>query len=175
MRNPQFNSPAQVRRTSADHRALLGLAAGLAGGLAMNLFARAFSDRRGHGVQEPQALGGRGAPDAAELAGTSGIEQLAGQRMRPVSREWLGTAAHYGFSAALGVLYAATTTPERARPWRGAAFGTGVWLIADEGLVPMLGLSRRPDEMPPSVHLYAWAGHCVFGMTLDASLRALAR
>jgi uncharacterized membrane protein YagU involved in acid resistance len=141
----------------------------------MNLFAHAFSDQRGHGVQEPQALGGRGAPDAAELAGTSGVEALTEGRMSPAAREWFGTAAHYGFSAALGVLYAVTTRSGRAGPWRGAAFGTGVWLIADEGLVPLLGLSRRPEQIPPPVHLYAWAGHCVFGMTVHASLRALAR
>ena len=173
MRDPRFSSRAP--RTSPGHRVLLGLAAGLTGGLAMNLFARAFSDQRGHGVQEPQAVGGRGTPDAAELAGASGVEALTERRMSPVSREWFGTAAHYGFSAALGVLYAAATTSGRARPWRGAVFGTGVWLIADEGLIPMLGLSRRPEQIPPSVHLYAWAGHCVFGIAVDTSLRALAR
>jgi hypothetical protein len=141
----------------------------------MNLFARTFSDRRGHGVQVPQALGGPGAADAAELAGASSIEALTERNVSPGSRARLGTAAHYGLSAALGVLYAATTRLDRPRPLLGAAFGTTVWLLADEGLVPLLGLSRGPQQIPGSVHLYAWAGHCVFGIAVDASLRALER
>lgn len=173
MRPSLVASPVRPDRLVRARPVWLGLVAGVAGGLAMNLFARAFSDRRGHGVQVPQARGGSGAPDAAELTGTTAVEAVTDQRMSPRSRLWLGTAAHYGFSATLGALYAEMTRSGRARPWQGAAFGTGVWLIADETLIPLLGLSRRPEQIPAAVHLYAWAGHCVFGITVDASLRAL--
>jgi hypothetical protein len=48
-----------------------------------------------------------------------------------------------------------------------------VWAAADEGAMPALGLSRGPRELPWSVHAYALLGHCVFGATLETTLRSV--
>jgi hypothetical protein len=152
---------------------LQGVLAGVVGGFAMNLFARAVSDRRGHGVQVPQALDGPGGVDAAERSGEA-IASAVGHQPTIESRRQLGTAAHYAFSGFLGLTYAVAF--ERARrvpPGSGVLFGTGVWLLADEGVIPALGLSRGPRRIGARVHAFAWLGHCVYGAAVEATLRAL--
>lgn len=128
----------------------------------MNLFARATSDRRGHGVQAPQAVQGRGGVDAAERVGEIGFALATGSEPDRFERQRLGTAAHYAFSGLLGAVYALTPVSADVRAGRGLAFGTAVWVLADEGLIPALALSRGPRQLPAAVHAYAWLGHCVY-------------
>ena len=57
----------------------------------------------------------------------------------------------------------------------GLPFGAVFWLVADEGAVPLLGLSKGPTEYPLSMHVYALASHLVFGLTAElvrAAVRA---
>jgi hypothetical protein len=167
--------------------ALLGLAAGIAGGFTMNLFTRIASgatggheaegaapgpDRVGRGMQPPQA-DGRADEDAAVRLGTAVYGAVTGERPARVTRRALGTAAHYAFSAANGIAYMflAERVPATRRCF-GAAYGTLVWGVADEGLMPALGLSRGPHELSPGLHLYSLAGHWIFGATLEAFRRA---
>jgi hypothetical protein len=167
-------------------RLALGAIGGLAGAYAMNAFARLVSrvqggreaegaapggDRAGRGVQPPQAEG-TAADDAAVRAGASAYRTVTGRHPRPSTRPRLGSAAHYAFSAIAGCTYVwlADRLPA-LRAGYGTAYGTVVWALADETVTPALGLSRGPRELPPGVHLFALAGHWVFGATLDATLR----
>jgi hypothetical protein len=167
-------------------RLALGAIGGLAGAYAMNAFARLVSrvrggqeaegaapggDRAGRGVQPPQAEG-TSADDAAVRAGAIAYRTVTGRPPRPSTRPRLGSAAHYAFSAIAGCTYVwlADRVPA-LRAAYGTAYGTVVWALADETVTPALGLSRGPRELPPGVHLFALAGHWVFGATLDATLR----
>jgi uncharacterized membrane protein YagU involved in acid resistance len=58
---------------------------------------------------------------------------------------------------------------------RGAAYGTAVWILADEIVIPFLGLSRGPRELPLGVHAYSLGGHLVYGLTLDAAVESASR
>jgi uncharacterized membrane protein YagU involved in acid resistance len=57
----------------------------------------------------------------------------------------------------------------------GAAFGAGLWLLADEVAVPATGLSKPAREIPVATHLYALASHLVYGWITETVRRALRR
>lgn len=176
------------RTHSTARQALAGLAGGLAGAFAMNLFARAVGaarngreadgaapghDRVGRGMQPPQAEGSA-RDDAAVRVGTAAYETLTGDAPTRKGRSWLGSAAHYGFGAGAGMCYAlAASRAPLLRAGFGTLYGTLVWALADEGVVPALGLSRGPRELPAGVHLYSLCGHWIYGATLDAFQRKL--
>lgn len=164
-----------------------GVLGGLAGGLTMNLFARVARaardenreaagaapglDRDGRGAQPPQARG-RTEDDAAVKTGTLAYKAATGHAPDPKLKPWLGTLAHYGFSAAAGACYGIMAERlQFVRSGHGALYGTLVWVVADEGVTPALGLSRGPRELHPAVHAYALAGHLVFGATLESVVR----
>ena len=153
--------------------AAVGIAAGLLGGLAMNLFARAAaSDRAGHGVQPLQAKKRAKDDDAPVRVGVAAYKTVTGHRPTRKGRRQLGVAAHYAFSASLGMFYALIVDrlPAAAAGF-GTLFGETVWAIADEGVMPALGLSKGPREVTPAVHAYAMTGHAVFGATVEAARR----
>jgi hypothetical protein len=164
-------------------RLVIGLCAGVVAGFVMNQFSRAAthltggregdaaapgSDRVGRGAQPPQAEGDAG-QDAAVRVGTAAYELVTGARPSRRDEPRLGTAAHYVFSASLGVAYALLRERVPAiTAGRGALFGAAVWVIADEGVIPALGLSRGPRELGRAVLLYGLAAHLVYGLSLDA-------
>jgi hypothetical protein len=167
---------------------LRGIAAGVLAGAAMNLYARAMAaatngheakgaapggDRTGRGAQPAQAKG-RADEDAAIRIGAIAYHALVHRKPTDRARPWLGSAAHYGFSASAGVCYALVAARAPGiRACFGTLYGTLVWALADEGVVPALGLSRRPTELPLGVHLYALCGHWIYGGTLEALTRPL--
>ena len=55
----------------------------------------------------------------------------------------------------------------------GGGYGAAVWLIGDEAVVPLLGLSKPPSQYPASTHVYALASHLVYGLTLEGGRRAV--
>ena len=176
------------RRNGLKQRVAVGLAGGLLGALAMNLYARAIRagnhgieaegaapgrDRDGRGMQPPQACI-RAEEDAAVQVGSEVYRWLTGREPNRETRTWLGSAAHYAFGGTLGVLYgAASHRAPAVRAGFGLLYGTMVWIIADEGAMPALGLSRGPGGLPTGVHAYALAGHWVYGATLEGSMRLL--
>ena len=81
---------------------------------------------------------------------------------------------HYAFGVTTGALYGATVELlPGAASGAGLPFGALVWLTADEGLVPLLGLSKTPAQYPPQIHLYALASHLVYGLTAETVRRAV--
>ena len=168
--------------------ALAGLAGGLLGSLAMDVFARAVraanggweapgaapgSDRDGRGVQPPQAEH-HAEDDAPSRVGAIAFRAVMGRPPGRRTRRRLGTAAHYGFGAAAGLVYALASRPlPGLRAVGGTMYGTLVWALADEGVLPALGLSRGPRALPAGVHLYALAGHWAYGATVECVRRAL--
>lgn len=169
-------------------RLLEGMAAGLAGTLAMDAFSAAVSrggtereangaapggDRLFRGVQPAQA-DGAATDDATVRAGTAAYRAVTGDEPNGAERRWLGTLAHYGFGISAGVGYALASEKFSAlRSGFGTLYGLFVWAAADEGLMPALGLSRPPARLTPGMHAYAIGGHLAFGAALEAALRAV--
>src|SRR5215831_9326800 len=55
------------------------------------------------------------------------------------------------------------------------ADNAAVWLIADEIIVPALGLSKPPTKYPLSTHASSIASHLVYGMTTEIVRREIRR
>src|SRR3954469_11431134 len=100
--------------------ALIGLAGGVVGAFAMNVYARTARvfneerevpgaapghDRDGRGVQPAQASD-RAENDAATRVGTAAYETVMRQEPDPATEHRLGSAVHYAFGAAAGTIYA---------------------------------------------------------------------
>ncbi|MFN2517010.1 MAG: DUF1440 domain-containing protein [Pyrinomonadaceae bacterium] len=174
-----------------------GLAAGIIGGLVasavMNQF-QAFLSKlvagpeRAHGAQSLQ----QGTPehgigrdleaegrdeeqdDATERLANAVAVAVSGRELTESEKELAGTAFHYAMGITSGALYgaAAEIIPE-VKVGAGIPFGAAVWFIADEGLVPAVGLSKSATDYPPSIHAYALASHLVFGLTTELVRRSV--
>ena len=74
----------------------------------------------------------------------------------------------------------ASTTCSRPRRRRNCAAATAPSTAAwcgrppTKGVLPALGLSKTPDQIPLGVHAYALASHWVYGATLEACRRIAA-
>jgi putative membrane protein len=176
-----------------------GLAAGAAGGLVASVVMNQFQalwgklfegEERSHGAQSLQ----QGSPDhgvGRELKERGSEEEQDDAAMRIaniISEEVLdrdltteekhvaGTLVHYAFGVTTGAWYGATAeTFPAITAGTGLPFGAFVWLTADEGVVPALGLSKRPTEYPLSIHAYALASHLVYGLTTEMVRRNVRR
>jgi hypothetical protein len=174
-----------------------GLAAGVVGGLAaawaMNQFQAAWSrvaegEERSHGAQSLQ----RGTPQhgvgrklqleghdderddaAGRLANAVAVATLD-QELSGREKETAGAAFHYGMGATSGALYGAVAEAfPSVKAGAGLPFGAAVWVVADEGIVPLVGLSKPATDYPFSIHAYAFTSHLVFGLTAEFVRRAV--
>lgn len=176
-----------------------GLVAGVAGGLVasavMNQFQALWSrvmegEERGHGAQSLQqgqpdhGIGrelqkeGSDEPDdnAAVRAGNAIAEFVFDEHLSKREKETAGVVAHYAMGATSGAIYGALAeVVPVATIGEGLPFGAAVWLIADEGVVPALGLSKSGKEYPPSIHAYACVSHLVYGLTTEVVRRTVRR
>jgi len=88
-------------------------------------------------------------------------------------KKWAGPAVHYAFGTLTGAIYGALAeTVPATRIGYGTAYGTAVWLGADEIGVPAFGLSKPPEKTPMSQHVQALTAHLVYGLTTDLCRRA---
>ncbi|MCA1579509.1 MAG: DUF1440 domain-containing protein [Acidobacteria bacterium] len=172
-----------------------GVAGGLAGSLAMNQFQALWAkftnhEERPHGAQAPQQgspthgigreLAERGVDDpdddATERTGNAVSELVLHHHLTKSEKETAGVLAHYAMGAGSGAVYGAVTEMmPGATVAQGLPFGVAVWLIADEGIVPAVGLSRKPTDYPASIHAFAFAAHLVYGFTTEVVRRAVRR
>lgn len=164
-----------------------GALAGVAGSWVMNRLVSLYptpSARRGHGAQSLQpgppdhGLGalqnqdGRLAEhcdeDAAERVAVLARRVITGARSSGPEKQRLGKLVHYAFGAGSAGLYGALVEvfPGMSLGY-GTAFGAAVWVGADEGTVPALGLSIGPSQQTLSVHLAALGSHLAYGLTSE--------
>jgi putative membrane protein len=179
---------------------LKGMMAGAAGGLVaswvMNQF-QALWSRMAYGVERPHGaqslqpgsprhgvareLQERGrdreADDAAERTAVVVSDRLLGLELAGrEKKEMAGAVVHYAFGVATGGLYGAIAELKPATTaGAGLPFGATVWLIADEIIVPALGLSKPPTAYPLSTHAYSIASHLVYGLTTEIVRREVRR
>lgn len=176
---------------------LKGLAAGVIGGLVasvvMNQFQAllgklAFGVERSHGaqsVQQGSPDGGYGlasharkgddeSDDATMRLADTISKNVFDQKLTKSEKDTAGTALHYAYGISMGALYgAAAELAPIVTVGGGLAYGASIWVVADEGVVPALGLSKPADEYPLSVHAYALASHFVYGLTTEVVRRAV--
>ncbi|URW75921.1 DUF1440 domain-containing protein [Sphingomonas donggukensis] len=159
---------ANKTRSSAP-RPLVGLAAGVAAGLAASAVMALFQ------AKTAKAFDAEGDPaDSATAKAANAAKLLAtGEPMRRIDRPAGGQVVHYVFGAALGGAYglAAEYRPGIATGF-GSAYGLLTSAVFDEAAVPALGFGDAPTETPLGVHLYGVSSHLVYGLALEG-VRAL--
>lgn len=129
-----------------------------------------------HGIGRELAERGVDAPDdnAAVRTANAVSEFVLDKHLTKSEKEKAGAVAHYTMGVASGAIYGAVAEAmPAATACEGTAFGAAVWLIADEGVVPVLGLSKNPSEFPVSIHTYSIASHLVYGLTTELVRRAI--
>jgi hypothetical protein len=175
-----------MEQTQRGRNVAAGTVAGLIGGLvgtfAMSEF-QALWSKAAENYQSPSAGGAHDAREWQERHEGLNANELAAQAVaehtidRPLTRDELAIAApavHYAFGAAMGAVYGAlaeVSPPVRALC--GSAWGTAVWIGADELAVPALGLSRPDADYPLEAHAQALAAHVVYGVTTEVVRRGL--
>ncbi len=159
---------------------IAGGIAGLVGTWAMNEVQRVWT----HVADDrpPESAAGRhDARDWQERSEDQNSNELAAQAVaRPIlgrclTQQELRYAAplvHYLFGAGVGALYGAYGERRKADS-SGAAFGTTVWLVADEIAMPLLGLSEPTTRRPLEMHLQSLVAHLAFGTVTEATRRSL--
>ena len=170
-----------------------GLAAGLIGGLVASWTMNRFQDvwlklsegggesRGEQSSQQGQRSGSKGQQqsgeeqeDATVKAASAISEGIFDHKLTKSEKKIAGPAVHYAFGTAVGGLYGATAElAPHVTAGAGLPFGAAFWLVADEGAVPLLGLSKGPTEYPLSTHVYALASHFVYGLTAEVARRAV--
>lgn len=105
--------------------------------------------------------------DSTEIVARK-IAEATGTYLPKEDKKKAGRAVHYTFGTLMGVVYAvsAEIVPE-VTTGAGAAFGTLLFLSADEVAVPAFQLSPAPADTPAFDHLQHWAAHVVYGGTLE--------
>ena len=171
-----------------------GTVAGLVGGLVaswtMNQFQAAWTKategfQKPHGAQSLQPSDNPNSgpssdqnkedqDDATVKAAKAISEGVFGHKLQEREKKPAGAAVHYAFGTATGGLYgAAAEIAPQVTTGLGLPFGAAFWMVADEGAVPLLGLSKGPTEYPISTHVYALSSHLVYGLTAEVTRRAV--
>lgn len=153
---------------------LKGAVAGAAATWTMNQATTWMYTHEGDDIKEREneARGGRTAYEtAAERAARAAGTSLSDDR-----RAQLGSAIHWATGIAAGALYAGVRKRwPAAAAARGLPFGTGFFLVLDELLNPVLGLTPGPLAFPWQTHARGLGGHLAFGATTELVLEGLDR
>ncbi len=151
--------------------ALAGAAAGLAASWTMNQFQTGWSKIQQKTSGECQ----QGQDEDATMKAANLVAEKA--LHRELTKDEKKKAApyfHYGFGTLMGALYGVLTEEfPSAKTGFGTAFATGLFLVADEGAVPALRLSRPAKEVPLSSHMEALASHLVYGLSTESVRRGV--
>jgi uncharacterized membrane protein YagU involved in acid resistance len=176
---------------------LKGLVAGIVGGLVASVVMNQFQALLGkmiagveksHGAQSLQqgtpshGIGrelqerGKDEPrdDAADRLANAIAVGIFDHELTRSEKRTAGTALHYAYGISMGAVYgAAAEFAPVVTAGAGLPYGASIWVGADEGVVPALGLSKKPTEYPLSIHAYALASHLVYGLTTEAVRRVV--
>jgi len=103
----------------------------------------------------------------ADVAAKAGVEEAAAGPDHALAT----AAAHFGYGAAAGALYA--VLPHQISPspaLNGILFGLLVWSGSYLGLLPALGILRPATEHPAPRNALMIAAHVVWGATLGVAV-----
>jgi putative membrane protein len=163
-----------------------GLVAGVIGGLAATVVMSQFQAAWGkasdalrrddpESYEEDQELEDATINSADKVAGAMGyrLSRKGKKKARPIVRYAFGSAV--GAAYGLANEFAPVGTNILKPVLSGTGYGPAVFLGADEWVAPALGLSEPPKKSPISSHIYGWASHLVYGLTLEGVRRVVRR
>lgn len=160
--------------------AVAGAVAGAAGAFVMEKFqTKALPKIKEWAGLDEQESGessssGEESEPATAKAASAIAEPLLGRELEDDEKKIASEASHYTMGITSGIIYGMTAEKmPLATIGFGAGFGAAVWAIADEAVVPALGLSKPPTEYGWKTHAYALASHVVYGVTTESVRRTV--
>ena len=150
---------------------MAGFLGGLLGAGAMSV---AHSLVAGAGQRDPSSPAQ--GDDATVKVGDALSRIVRGRGLSEEEKPAAGSAVHYGFGAAMGVMYGIVAAATRAATvgW-GMGFGVAAWLGAHVIMVPALGLAPSPLRQPLPKEGLELAMHLLYGVTVDLVRRGALR
>src|SRR5579862_3313403 len=136
------------RKTCIWKGALAGIAGGLAGTLVMTEFQHWMNSaikKKSNVKEEP----------ATVKAAQAIAEKTLHRRLRNDEKNLAGQLVHYTTGTLNGLAYGAIAEVSPvARTCAGTLFGTALFVLGDEIMVPLMGWGKPPNKYPWSSHLY---------------------
>ena len=184
------------RETDKDNRwkgLLLGMLGGVAGVLAMGFYwkqVKAITGRDPRSAYDEDDVPDTEALDSVAVAGrhhkegessTAALgrilyQQATGKEPPQETKTVLSYLIHWLISMQISGVYGAARTrsgvPDLAG---GLILGTALWLLGDEMLMPVAGLTEGPSAYPPELHAHGWGAHAAYGLTSAATTQLLYR
>jgi putative membrane protein len=163
-----------------------GLVAGVIGGLAATVAMSQFQAAWGKASEalwdeDSDSPADDQQDDNVTIKAAGNLAEASGQSLSHEQKKKGGSVVHYAFGTAMGAAYGLanefapigrkTLTPLLS----GSGFGTALFLGGDEWAVPARGLSQSPKKAPVSSHIYGWASHLVYGLTLEMVRKTVRR
>ena len=101
-------------------------------------------------------------------------ENIFDHKLTKSEKEPAGEAMHYIMGGVSGAIYGASVEMTGVtKMGAGLPFGSAVWAIADDVIIPALGLSKSPTQFSLSTHAYALSSHWVYGITTEYVRKAV--
>lgn len=163
-----------------------GVAAGAAGGLAGTIVMTGFQSawsalsekmkgEQEHKSQQHKSEESESGDATAKVAGA--LAAAGDRKLSGTEKKKFGLLVHYAFGTAMGILYGALTEYGSRRMSRdaslsGGIFGAAVFALADESMVPALGLSPNPKQVPLKTHAYSLTSHLIYGIATGLVTKA---
>ncbi len=151
--------------------AVAGLICGLVASFVMSEFQRLLSALS----EEEKKTKKKKEDEPANVKTAEAIsENVFDHKLKKSEKEPAGEAVHYAMGATSGLIYGiASEIAPMTTVGLGLPFGAAVWLVADDVVVPALGLAKPATQYPLSTHAYALSSHLVYGLTTDLVRRAV--
>ncbi len=163
-----------MKETDADD-VLKGAVAGLVGGIVASFVMSQFQTLVSAMSEEEKKSKKKKKEEPANVKAAAEISKAVfDHRLKKSEKEPAGEAMHYAMGATSGLIYGAVAEiAPMTSVGLGLPFGAAVWLVADDVVVPALGLAKPATQYPPSTHAYALSSHLVYGLTTDLVRRAV--
>jgi hypothetical protein len=175
MNHQEKNGSYRADKTALDiaKGAVAGLVAGVAAAFVMNKFQQAWKNNFGRDQQS------KGNDSGKEPATVRAAEMLSDgifdHDLSPDEKEVAGPLMHYAMGGISGLIYGlAVEVDEHASVGSGLPFGAAVWMVADNLVLPSVGLAKWPTAYGAKRHAYALASHLVYGLATE-KLRSAGR
>lgn len=155
-----------------------GIAAGVVGGLAAAWTMSKFEELYGKASEkltgeQPRAHEGE---DPTIKAADKMARTFLGRGLARREKKKASAIVHFAFASAVGAAYGGLAEIAPAvKKLSGVPFGAAVFVGADEVALPMLKLSKNPNEYPISRHASLFGAHCVYGLTTELVRRGIRR
>ncbi len=162
-----------MKKTDAND-VVKGAVAGLIGGLVASFVMSEFQSLLSKLTKEEKNSKKKKVEPATTKAAEEISETVFDHKLKKSEKEPAGEAMHYAMGATSGLIYGiASEIAPMTTVGLGFPFGAAVWLVADDVVVPALGLAKPATEYPLSTHAYALSSHLVYGLTTDLVRRAV--